>query len=118
MREASHAEGGGRVSSDQGKADCFENRARPAAFFVPTFPQKAAEKFVLDRYDALLVTDRVCVRDDGAQETKCIQEEAGRKEAQVRLYYCVHHEAVGPYEGHRRGGVRQKTGRYARVVQQ
>ena len=105
MREASHAEGGGRVSSDQGKADCFENRARPAAFFVPTFPQKAAEKFVLDRYDALLVTDRVCVRDDGAQETKCIQEEAGRKEAQVCLYYCVPHEAVGPHEGHRRSGV-------------
>ena len=118
MGEASHAEGGGRVSFNQGKADCFEDRACPAALFVPTFPQKAAEKLVLDRYDALLVPDRVCVRDDGAQETECVQEEAGRKEAQVCFYHCVHHEAVGPREGHRRGGVRQKAGRYSCMVQQ
>ena len=99
MGEASHAEGGGRVSSDQGKADCFAYRACPAALFVPTFPQKVAEKFVLNRYDALLVPDRVRVCDDGAQETECVQEEAGREKAQVRFYHCVHHEAVGPHEG-------------------
>ena len=105
MREASHAESGGHVSSDQGEADCVKNCARPAAFFVPTFPQKTAEKFVLNRYDALLVPDRVRVCDDGAQETECVQEEAGREKAQVRFYYCVHHEAVGPHEGHRHSGV-------------
>ena len=105
MGEASHAEGGGRVSSNQGKADCFEDRACPAALFVPAFPQKVAEKFVLNRYDALLVPDRVRVCDNGAQETECVQEEAGREKAQVRFYHCVHHEAVGPHEGCRRGGV-------------
>ena len=105
MGEASHAEGGGRVSCDQSEVDRFDYQACSAALFVPSFPQQVAEKFVLNRYDALLVPDRVRVCDNGAQETECVQEEAGREKAQVRFYHCVHHEAVGPHEGCRRGGV-------------